>query len=153
MYLLPAFWTSDRNTTPHSPNPANTVTTPQVLDSAELKFQISFKTKIAENLFGDNGDIWAGYTQSSRWQAYNSEDSRPFRETNYEPEVMMVFRNGYSIGGWRGRMNGIALNHQSMAGPTHCRAAGTGSCSTSAWTARTGRWCCALVPHPGNPQR
>ena len=86
---------------------------PQVLDSAELKFQISFKTKIVENLFGDNGDIWAGYTQSSRWQAYNSEDSRPFRETNYEPEVMMVFRNGYSIGGWRGRMTGIALNHQS----------------------------------------
>ncbi|WP_251263085.1 phospholipase A, partial [Enterobacter hormaechei] len=83
------------------------------LDSAELKFQISFKTKIAENLFGDNGDIWAGYTQSSRWQAYNGEDSRPFRETNYEPEVMMVFRNGYSIGGWRGRMTGIALNHQS----------------------------------------
>ncbi|HFJ9749007.1 TPA: phospholipase A, partial [Stenotrophomonas maltophilia] len=113
VYLLPAFWTSDRNTTPHSPNPANTVTTPQVLDSAELKFQISFKTKIAENLFGDNGDIWAGYTQSSRWQAYNGEDSRPFRETNYEPEVMMVFRNGYSIGGWRGRMTGIALNHQS----------------------------------------
>ncbi len=113
VYLLPAFWTSDRNTTPHSPNPANTVTTPQVLDSAELKFQISFKTKIAENLFGDNGDIWAGYTQSSRWQAYNGEDSRPFRETNYEPEVMMVFRNRYSIGGWRGRMTGIALNHQS----------------------------------------
>ncbi|KAG1207738.1 phospholipase A [Stenotrophomonas sp. GD03930] len=113
VYLLPAFWTSDRNTTPHSPNPANTVTTPQVLDSAELKFQISFKTKVAENLFGDNGDIWAGYTQSSRWQAYNGEDSRPFRETNYEPEVMMVFRNVYSIGGWRGRMTGIALNHQS----------------------------------------
>ena len=73
VYLLPAFWTSDRNTMPHSPNPANSVTTPQVLDSAELKFQISFKTKIAENLFGDNGDIWAGYTQSSRWQAYNGE--------------------------------------------------------------------------------
>jgi phospholipase A1 len=113
VYLLPAFWTSDRNTTPHSPNPANTVTTPQVLDSAELKFQISFKTKIAENLFGDNGDIWAGYTQSSRWQAYNGEDSRPFRETNYEPEIMMVFRNGYSIGGWRGRMSGLSLTHMS----------------------------------------
>ncbi|KAF1015688.1 MAG: Lipid A export ATP-binding/permease protein MsbA [Stenotrophomonas maltophilia] len=55
VYLLPAFWSSDKNTTPHSPNPANTVSTPQVLDSAELKFQISFKTKIAENLFGDNG--------------------------------------------------------------------------------------------------
>ena len=113
VYLLPAFWTSDKNQMPQSPNPANSVTEPQALDSAELKFQISFKTKIAENLFGDNGDIWAGYTQSSRWQAYNSEESRPFRETNYEPEVMMVFRNGYSLGGWRGRMSGISLNHQS----------------------------------------
>lgn len=117
VYLLPAFWTSDKNQMPQSPNPANSVTTPQVLDSTELKFQISFKTKIAENLFGDNGDIWAGYTQSSRWQAYNAENSRPFRETNYEPEVMMVFRNGYSIGGWRGRMTGISLNHQSNGRP------------------------------------
>ncbi|HBS55443.1 MAG TPA: phospholipase [Stenotrophomonas sp.] len=117
VYLLPAFWTSDKNQMPQSPNPVNSVTTPQVLDSTELKFQISFKTKIAENLFGDNGDIWAGYTQSSRWQAYNAENSRPFRETNYEPEVMMVFRNGYSIGGWRGRMTGISLNHQSNGRP------------------------------------
>jgi len=113
VYLLPAFWTSDKNQMPQSPNPVNTVTTSQQLDSAELKFQLSFKTKIVENLFGDNGDIWAGYTQSSRWQAYNADNSRPFRETNYEPEVMMMFRNGYSIGGWRGRMSGISVNHMS----------------------------------------
>ncbi len=113
VYLLPAFWTSDKNQMPQSPNPANSVGTPLALDSTELKFQLSFKTKFGENLLGDNGDIWAGYTQSSRWQAYNADNSRPFRETNYEPEVMMVFRNGYSIGGWRGRMSGIGINHQS----------------------------------------
>lgn len=98
---------------PHSPNPANSVTSPQQLDSAELKFQLSFKTKVAENLFGDNGDIWMGYTQSSRWQAYNAENSRPFRETNYEPEAMLVFRNNYELFGWRGRMSGISINHMS----------------------------------------
>lgn len=113
VYLLPAFWTSDKNQLPRSPNPNNTVTQAQALDSNELKFQLSFKTKLVENVFGNNGDIWGGYTQSSRWQAYNSEQSRPFRETNYEPEVMMVFRNGYSLGGWRGRMTGISLNHMS----------------------------------------
>lgn len=113
VYLLPAFWTSDKNQMPQSPNPANSVGTPQLLDSTELKFQLSFKTKIAENIFGDNGDVWAGYTQSSRWQAYNADNSRPFRETNYEPEVMLMFRNGYSLGGWRGRMSGIGINHQS----------------------------------------
>lgn len=113
VYLLPAFWTSRKNTLPSSPNPANTVTTPQVLDSTELKFQLSFKTKVWENIFGDNGDLWAGYTQSSRWQAYNAEDSRPFRETNYEPELMLVFRNNYSFAGWHGRMAAIGLDHQS----------------------------------------
>ena len=113
VYLLPAFWTSDVNETPSSPNPDNTVIEPQDLTSVEAKFQISFKTKIAENLFGDNGDLWTAFTQSSRWQVYNGEESRPFRETNYEPEAMLVFRNNYSLGGWKGRMTGIGINHQS----------------------------------------
>ncbi|WP_242107879.1 phospholipase A [Luteimonas aquatica] len=113
VYLFPVFWSSKQNTTPTSPNPLNTVTTPQDLDDFEAKFQISFKTKALENLFGDNGDLWMGYTQSSRWQVYNAEASRPFRETNYEPEVLLVFRNNYSIGGWKGRMSAIGINHQS----------------------------------------
>ncbi|MBD9480101.1 phospholipase A [Pseudoxanthomonas sp. PXM02] len=113
MYLLPAFWTSQVNETPSSPNPDNTVTEAQDLQDIEAKFQLSFKTKFAENVFGDNGDIWGAYTQSSRWQVYNGEESRPFRETNYEPEVMLVFRNNYSIAGWKGRMAGIGINHQS----------------------------------------
>jgi len=113
VYLLPAFWSSKPNLLPHSPNPRNTVAEPQSLKDVETKFQVSFKTKAVENLFGDNGDLWMGYTQSSRWQVYNGEDSRPFRETNYEPEVMLVFRNNYRIGGWNGRMAGIGVNHQS----------------------------------------
>ncbi len=113
VYLLPAFWSSKPNQMPQSPNPRNSVDVPEDLGSTELKFQLSFKTKLAENLFGSNGDIWAGYTQSSRWQAYNSELSRPFRETNYEPELMLAFRNGYSLFGWNGRMTAIHLNHQS----------------------------------------
>ena len=113
VYLLPAFYTTDVNTTPQSPNPDNTVTTPQALDDVEAKFQISFKTKALENLFGDDGDVWMAYTQSSRWQVYNGDNSRPFRETNYEPEVLLVFRNGYRLGGWHGRMASIGVNHQS----------------------------------------
>jgi phospholipase A1 len=113
VYLLPAFWTSKKNETPSSPNPNNTVTTAEPLDSIEAKFQLSFKTKIVENIFGDNGDLWGAYTQSSRWQVYNSEQSRPFRETNYEPELALVFRNNYSLFGWKGRMAAIGINHQS----------------------------------------
>ncbi len=113
LYLLPAFWTSDINESPSSPNPRNTVIEPLALDNTEAKFQLSFKTKFAENLFGDNGDLWGAYTQSSRWQVYNGEESRPFRETNYEPEIMLVFRNNYSLAGWKGRMAGVSFNHQS----------------------------------------
>lgn len=113
VYLLPAFWSSDPNELPTSSNPSRVPPQPQSLNPLEAKFQLSFKTKIAENLFGDNGDLWTAYTQSSRWQVYNSDESRPFRETNYEPEVLLVFRNGYSLGGWHGRMFGIGVNHQS----------------------------------------
>lgn len=113
VYLLPVFWTTDKNEFPSSPNPDNTVKTDQNLKSMESKFQISLKTKAVENLIGDNGDIWLGYTQSSRWQVYNSEESRPFRETNYEPEASIVFRTNYEVFGLNGRLLGLTLNHQS----------------------------------------
>ena len=113
VYLLPAFWTSKKNEFPQSPNPQNTVDEDQNLKSMEAKFQISLKTKAAENIFGNNGDVWVGYTQSSRWQVYNSEESRPFRETNYEPEASLIFRTNYNLLGLNGRLLGLTLNHQS----------------------------------------
>lgn len=113
VYLLPAFWTSDKNEFPSSPNPNNTVTDKQNLTSTEAKFQISLKTKAWENIFGNNGDLWLGYTQSSRWQVFNSEESRPFRETNYEPEASLMFRTNYEVLGLNARLLGVTLNHQS----------------------------------------
>jgi len=112
VYLLPAFWSSNPNSSPTSSSDGQELQLGTV-DSIEAKFQLSFKTKAVENLIGDNGDIWLGYTQSSRWQVYNTDDSRPFRETNHEPEVLLVFRNNYSIGGWKGRMAAVGINHQS----------------------------------------
>ncbi|MGQ9374924.1 phospholipase A [Acinetobacter tandoii] len=113
VYLLPVFWSSKKNEFPDSPNPRNTVDEDQNLKSTEAKFQISLKTKAVENLFGDNGDLWVGYTQSSRWQVYNEDESRPFRETNYEPEASLMFRTNYEIFGLNARLLGITLNHQS----------------------------------------
>jgi len=113
VYLLPAFWTSDKNEFPSSPNPNNTVTDKQNLSSTEAKFQISLKTKALENILGNNGDVWLGYTQSSHWQVYNAEESRPFRETNYEPEASLMFRTNYEILGLNARLLGVTLNHQS----------------------------------------
>ncbi len=113
VYIFPVCWTGDVNTLPQSPNPRNTVTEPQDLDRVEARFQLSMKFKLAEDLLGDNGDLWGAYTQNSRWQVYNADNSRPFRETNYEPELLLLFRTDYGMAGWRGRMAGIVLNHQS----------------------------------------
>ena len=115
VYLLPAFWSTDPNgrPTPSGGGDEQDSLEGARLDDVEAKFQLSFKTKAVENLLGDNGDLWLGYTQSSRWQVFNHDASRPFRETNYEPEAMLVFRTGWSVGDWRARMWGVGVNHES----------------------------------------
>jgi phospholipase A1 len=113
VYVLPIFATSNQNRRPSSPNPDNTVTQRESLDNTEAKFQLSLKAKVWQGVFGGSGDLWVGYTQSSRWQIYNTKDSRPFRETNYEPEATLVFSTDYQLFGWTGRMLGIGVDHQS----------------------------------------
>ncbi len=113
VYLLPAFYTDSPNQFPSSPAPEHTVATSEHQDKIETKFQISFKTKLAQEIFGRRGDLWFGYTQSSHWQVYNGALSRPFRETNYEPELMLVFDTRYRLFGLDGRLLGVSLDHQS----------------------------------------
>lgn len=114
VYVLPVFWSSARNDQPDSPNPANQVAAPLELRSLENKFQISFKTKVWEGVLGDAGDLWFAYTQSSRWQLYDEDASRPFRETNYQPEVNLMFGlDAPLVAGWRARMLGVGFAHQS----------------------------------------
>jgi phospholipase A1 len=113
VYVLPVFASSNQNHLPQSPNPDNTAQQSVPLQNIESKFQLSLKTKIWQGVFGDAGDLWVAYTQSSRWQVYNTQLSRPFRETNYEPEAMLVFDTHYEVLGWTGRLLGIGVNHQS----------------------------------------
>lgn len=115
VYFLFANYTTDINNFPTSGNPLNSVEEPSGFSDTELKFQLSFKTRAVRNLFGKKigGDLWIGYTQSSRWQLYSANISRPFRETNYEPEFMLVFPTPYKILGLKGVLAGIGINHQS----------------------------------------
>lgn len=84
------------------------------LDSVEAELQLSFKIKALEGVLGyDDLDFWVGYTSTSYWQAYNDTISSPFRETNYEPEAMLVWRTDYSLAGLRGRFINFGLVHQS----------------------------------------
>ena len=85
-YLLLANYNSQSNTQPYRE------LTPAKLPPkrVEITYQLSFKVKAAEQVAGLPLDIWLGYTQQSFWQAYNRAASSPFRETNYQPEVMAV---------------------------------------------------------------
>jgi len=111
-YVLPAVWSSAPNYTPYSEG-ETIPTVPIPLDDVELKFQLSFKMKVAQGLFGNKGDLWIGYTQSSRWQVYNYALSRPSRETNYEPEVLLSFATDYHILGLNGKLLTFGMVHQS----------------------------------------
>ena len=115
MYLLPLTVANAVNGAPSSPTPGRTVTaaSSDALQRAELKFQISLKAKVWEGLFTPDLNLWAAYTQSSRWQVYNGALSRPFRETNYEPELIAALRTDYSLLGWHGRLAALSFTHQS----------------------------------------
>ena len=114
IYILPVSYTDHVNQSPSSSSAAGyTNAASGDLDAVEARVQFSLKTKALENLFGDNGDLWLGYTQSSRWQAYNRDLSRPFRETNYEPEAMLAFHTNYQLFGFKGSLASIGVNHQS----------------------------------------
>lgn len=98
-----------------SPNPAplQEVDPAKTLVKPEVTFQLSFKAKLWQDVFGKEMDLWFGYTQRSFWQLYNFNDSSPFRETNYEPEVLLNFRTRFSILGLKARFIQLGVNHQS----------------------------------------
>lgn len=66
----------------------------------EGKFQISFKVPLVFGVAGSRADLYAGYTQRSFWQMYNAAASKPFRESNYEPELWAQWPIGREIAGW-----------------------------------------------------
>ena len=113
VYVLPATYTDRLNRSPSSPSPDHTVPSPLELRPVETKYQISLKAKLLPDILGLPVSLWGGYTQSSRWQVYSGADSRPFRETNYEPEAMLVWPMKGEILGWQMRMASVSLNHQS----------------------------------------
>lgn len=58
---------------------------------SEFIFQLSLKLQLFKSNF------FFGYSQRSYWQIYNEDDSRPFRETNYNPELFYRFKPQYAF--------------------------------------------------------
>ncbi|MEJ8819616.1 phospholipase A [Lacibacter sp. H407] len=113
VFITAGRWSSNPNERPFSETPGYTLPFRVDYNNYEAKFQLSFKTKLAQGIFGKTGDLWIAYTQKSHWQLYNSKLSRPFRETNYEPEVILNFATNFKLLGLNTRMLGIIFNHQS----------------------------------------
>lgn len=113
IYVAPARWSSNPNEKPQSENPTNSATETIDYDIVEVKFQLSLKTKLLQSIFFGKGDLWVGYTQIAHWQIYNEALSRPFREINYEPEI--IFKYPLHIKAFTGEFKsiGISFTHQS----------------------------------------
>ena len=73
----------------------------------ETQFQFSLEKPLIYNLFNKGEILSFAYTQKSFWQTF--EESAPFRENNYEPELFLTipYDNEYL------KSYKIGLNHQS----------------------------------------
>jgi phospholipase A1 len=83
------------------------------LDKIETKFQLSFKGRLwttDDRRWG----LWGAYTQNNNWQVFNEDESRPFRETNYMPELILSYRPDIDLGaGFNWRLLNASISHQS----------------------------------------
>lgn len=112
-YIHPLRMSTRVNKNPQSEGLDNSLAEPIDLDNAEVKFQISFKTKVIQSFLFGKGDIWVGYTQVAHWQVYNKSLSRPFRELNYEPELIATYPLNFNVLGFKAKMASVGFNHQS----------------------------------------
>jgi phospholipase A1 len=111
-YFLLFRYTNRVNDQPFSPLFSAAGTPDQDLDSTEAKFQVSVKARLwttDDRRWG----LWLAYTQQNQWQVYNDAISRPFRETNYMPEVFGSYRLDWHAAGFDWKLLNVGFNHQS----------------------------------------
>jgi phospholipase A1 len=113
---------SNVNNTPTSPSRPNTGD--RNLDSEDVKFQLSLKSEMLNNIplirdlpYVTSSRLWGAYTQQSYWQIFNAEASRPLRENNYEPELVLSLGIDNEVDGVKKeyipRMLNLGVVHQS----------------------------------------
>ncbi len=105
---------TNTNTIPSTPSAGHTAA-PMDLDALEAKFLISLKADLTDQAQIDflgfqTFRLWGAYTQQSHWQVFNTRNSSPFRETNYEPELIASFGTGKENGL---KVVNVGINHQS----------------------------------------
>lgn len=113
IYITAGRISTHPNKQPQSENPEHNAAERTPYNNIEAKFQLSFKTKVIQDLLWGKGDIWVGYTQKAHWQIYNSDISRAFRELNYEPELIFKYPLRFNFLGGQFKSVGALFNHQS----------------------------------------
>lgn len=111
--------------TPHRPNyflPITYNAKPQfiptlgddnLIDKEEVHFQLSVKFAVINNLFDTDAHLMMAYTTRSFWQAFNSDASAPFRDTNHEPEIFLAAPLDFNLGPVYFQGLQVGINHQS----------------------------------------
>lgn len=114
-YVLPLHVTSRINRAPQSPNQP-VVELPNY-KREEAKFQLSLRTKLAQDVLLPGADVWAAFTQQAMWQIWNGKDSKPFRNSDYEPELIYIVPTPKGWQDlpfdWKWRYGQLSLTHQS----------------------------------------
>lgn len=113
IYISAARWSSKKNEEPFSESGEFATKDENFFNNIEAKLQVSFKTKVLQNVFFGKGDVWVAFTQQANWQVYNKKLSRAFRELNYEPEIMINFPLKFDLFNGQVRTLGVNFNHQS----------------------------------------
>lgn len=92
-YIVAAY-SNNPNDVPTSPSRPSTQD--RDLNNNDLHFQISLKTQLMnlsdwlpENQWIHSARLWGAYTQQSFWQVYSASQSRPMRDHNYSPELIL----------------------------------------------------------------
>ena len=65
------------------------------LKDIEVKYRFGFYVPAIK--FDNNTALMASYSQTSLWQLANKEQSSPFRETNYNPQLFLMHQGRYLV--------------------------------------------------------
>jgi phospholipase A1 len=115
-FFLPAHITSNINKAPQSPTRGQAESS-ENYKQMESKIQLSLRAKLMTEFLLPGADLWFAFSQRSMWQLWNNQDSAPFRNTDYQPELIYVVpvaeQWGDLPGDWQIRMLQFGIAHQS----------------------------------------
>jgi len=109
--------TNSPDDAPQSGNPDNNVPYGYGQQHAEIKFAFSLKAMVvSSSILQRHNSLWFTYSQQSHWQAFDAVHSRPFIESDYQPELVFSHRFGDALAERRGFQPlylNLSLTHQS----------------------------------------